>query len=308
MSPLSNIKLLSIGDGLQPGCYTFYAGFNRIDNFINTQGDLIALGNDLSLQAANTIIISEFASGSCRQINIHNDSIAFDQFIITRGETPIYQSHFQYPNCSFTEIKQRVEAFIESHHTLFPAGSLLQMILKKKLPPETPAAKPSPADSPSDLPTDLPTGSPSAFDEALHHAFAQAFSLFEEDFFGSISRFRGRGQGLTPAGDDFIAGVLYGIHCLEAIENKDLASIKNQVFGIAAGHNPFSNTMLKMAMEGRYFKRLKDFLHALFLGDNKAIKNTFRQLISTGHTSGADLPAGFFNVFLHKPAIFSNPT
>ncbi len=305
MNQAPHIQLLSIGDGLQPGCYTFHAGFPRIDNFINTKGDLIALGNDLSLQAPNTIIINEFASGSYRQINIQNDSIAFDQFIITRWETPIYHSHFQYPNCSFFEIKQRVEAFIESHHTLFPAGSLLQMILKNKLPPETSAAKPSPADSPIDLPTDLltdlPTGSPSAFDEALHHAFAKAFSLFEEDFFDSISRFRGRGHGLTPAGDDFIAGVLYGIHCLEAIENKNLASIKSRVFDIAAGQNPFSNTLLNMALEGRCFKRLKDFLHALLLGDNKDVKNTFRQLISTGHTSGADLPAGFFNVFLHKP-------
>ena len=274
-----HIQLLSIGDGLENGGYTFHAGFPRIDNFINTKGDLIALSNDLSLQAANTIIISEFASGSYQKINIHKDSIALDQFIIKRVKTSIYQSHFQYPKCSFTKIKQRVEAFIESHHTLFPAGSLLEMIIKNKLPQET----------------------PSAFDEALHQAFEHAFSLFEENFFDSISRFRGRGHGLTPAGDDFIAGVLYGIHCLEATENQNLAHIKNRVFDISTGKNPFSNTMMKMALETRYFKRLKDFLQAFFFWNGKDLKDVFNRLISTGHTSGADLLTGYFSVFLHKP-------
>ncbi len=293
-----HLELLSIGDGLKPGCYEFFAGFPRIDNFINASGDLIALGNDLSLQAANTIIINEFASGSCRKINIHNDGIALDEYSINKGKVPVYQSHFQCPGYSFYEIKQRIQDFIESYHSLFPAGSLLQMLQENKLP--APPAKLSPADSLTD--------STSAFDKALHQEFEEAFFLFEEDFFESMSRFRGRGHGLTPAGDDFIAGVLYGTHCLETIESKDLASIKNHVFDIAADQNPFSNTLLNMALEGRYFKRLKDFLHALFLCDNKAIKDTFRQLLSTGHTSGADLPAGFFSVFLHKPAFFQNPT
>ena len=274
-----HIQLLSTGDGLENGCYTFHAGFPRIDNFFNTKGDLIALSNDLSLQAANTIIISEFTSGSYQKINIYNNSIALDEYSLSTGKALVYQSHFQYPKYSFSEIKQRVQAFIESHHTLFPAGSLLEMIIKNKLPQKT----------------------PSAFDEALHDAFEHAFSLFEEDFFGSISRFRGRGHGLTPAGDDFIAGVLYGIHCLETTENKNLAHIKNRVFDISTCKNPFSNTLLKMAMDARYFKRLKDFLQAFFFWDGKDVKNAFERLLSTGHTSGADLLAGYFSVFLHKP-------
>ena len=76
------------------------------------------------------------------------------------------------------------------------------------------------------------------------------------------------------------------------------------MYELAAGSNLFSNNMLQLAKNARYFKHLQDFLNALA---NKNPENTipsFRHLTTIGHTSGADLIAVFFALILQKPLIF----
>jgi hypothetical protein len=172
--------------------------------------------------------------------------------------------------------------FATRYKHLFPAGSLLYLL----------------------DPVEIPV-SGSDVEKTFFNEFEKALSFFRDHYFDSIRAFRGRGLGLTPSGDDFIAGVLYGTHCLEAIKREDFSAIRNKTFEIAKGKNLFSNSLLQMALEARYFKRLKDFLQALFYPGATDPEPAFRKLIATGHTSGADLLAGFFTVVLNQPIVFT---
>jgi hypothetical protein len=278
MNHVSHIRI--IGDSLTPGGYQQYASFRRIDNFINNSGSIVAITDDLSLLAPNTIIVDKFYPEQHAEIIIHPNSIILNNNVYHIEPSNIYDSGFVWPNINFVQFKNTVLNFIQLHSGTFPKQSLLSLLIPAK---------------------DV---YPSAFDKAAFTAFEHAFSLLHVRFFDSISAFRGKGRGLTPSGDDFIAGLLYGIHCLELLTQKNYAGIKTRVFELAAGSNLFSNNMLQLAKNARYFKRLQDFLNALANKNPENVISSFRHLTSIGHTSGADLIAGFFALILQKPLIF----
>ncbi len=277
-----NIKITATGDCLKPGLYELFASFRQIDNFANAAGEVVSISRDENFLAANAIILNEFSSGQFRKLEIHPDTIIFDNTICSRSNAQCYRSDFTFPVLSSSQTHENLLGFTGRYKHLFPAGSLLCLL--------DPAESPVPG---------------SAVQKALFNEFEKAFSLFRDHYFDSIRAFRGRGLGLTPSGDDFIAGVLYGTHCLEAIKREDFSGIRNKTFEIAKGKNLFSNNLLQMALEARYFKRLKDFLQAFFYPGTTSPEPAFRQLIATGHTSGADLLAGFVTVVLNQSLIFS---
>lgn len=283
-----NIKILALGDGLQPGHYDLYARFKNVDNYLNSQGNLIAISDNYTLLAANAIIINRFGSGLYMNVELFDRQILINDTNIATEEAVTYNSSFDFNNTTHDEAVQIAYNFINQNTKYFPDESLLTLL------------------------TGIPKSVIQAFpiktsktDEAMWTNFKRAISVFEDDFFGSVRMFKGKGYGLTPSGDDFIAGVLYGIHFLEKIEGIEHQKVKQKVFKIASGKNLFSNNMLNMALNAQYFIRLKDFLSALFYPELSETKESFQQLVSTGHTSGADLLAGFFSVILHRPSIFA---
>jgi len=277
-----NIIITATGDCLKPGLYELFASFRQIDNFANAAGEIVSISRDENFLAANAITLNEFSSGQFRKLEIHPDTIIFDNTICSRSNAQCYHSDFTFPVLSYSQTHENLLGFAGRDKHLFPAGSLLCLL--------DPAEIRVPG---------------SAVQKALFNEFEQAFSLFRDHYFDSIRGFRGRGWGLTPSGDDFIAGVLYGTHCLEVIKREDFSGVRIKTFEIAKGKNLFSNSLLQMALEARYFKRLKDFLQALFYPGTTDPEPAFRKLIATGHTSGADLLAGFFTVVLNQSLIFS---
>ena len=101
-----------------------------------------------------------------------------------------------------------------------------------------------------------------------------------------VQTLAGCGIGLTPSGDDFIAGHLIGLHWRG--ENAE------EVFEAARSNNIFSNTFLDLARQGRLFGRMKNLLVALTHGSKAAVEETARSLFAVGGTSGADLGTGFY--------------
>lgn len=273
--------ILILGDGLKNGNYKLYASFRRVDNFINTSGDLIALSSDASISAANSLIINKFAPAGFEELSIQNKRVLLDGKPTHTDSSIIYRSDIILDGVSCIRIIQQTKTFVYTNAHSFPSGSLLNLLTR-------------PSGNKSDTP---------GFEKMLHAELEKAFSRFSEEFLNTLKAFRGKGGGLTPAGDDFIAGVLYGIHCLEATTGQNHSKIKQQVYELAKGDNIFSNTMLTMAQSGQFFKRLKDFLHAWLQCGQRETGDAFRQLLLTGQTSGADLIAGFFSLFLHQPAV-----
>ena len=105
---------------------------------------------------------------------------------------------------------------------------------------------------------------------------------------------KGCGLGLTPGGDDFIAGLLIGLYVLQKLNKQNLQPNMDAIFRAAQGDNIFSNTFLDLARRGLLFGRMKDLLLALISGGESPVRKAAERLFAIGETSGADLATGFF--------------
>ena len=101
----------------------------------------------------------------------------------------------------------------------------------------------------------------------------------------------GLGQGLTPAGDDYLAGVLIGLrYCARDVAASNLSlSLEPQ---LADRTNRISRAHLACVRAGHYQESITDLLTALDQNPQR-VDHCVSRLIEYGHTSGVDLLAGF---------------
>jgi Protein of unknown function (DUF2877) len=109
------------------------------------------------------------------------------------------------------------------------------------------------------------------------------------------SSLAGLGPGLTPAGDDFIAGVLLALALVRAHGGDPaLNEIAHLLVETAAPRtHEISAAYLRAAYDGQVSERWDPLLAALAAGDAKQITAAAGPVLATGETSGADMLAGF---------------
>ena len=102
----------------------------------------------------------------------------------------------------------------------------------------------------------------------------------------------GAGPGLTPAGDDLLAGALVAAHAtgdarLEALRAGTRAALRTR------GTTAVSRGLLTHALDGWATPELAGFVTAACAGD---LTTALPTLLAVGHTSGAALAAGALHV------------
>ena len=106
----------------------------------------------------------------------------------------------------------------------------------------------------------LLTGAPgSGFDAALADRFRSAIARLSEGDVGAAGEIRGVGPGLTPAGDDFLAGYLLGL----CVAGDGFAEERRAIREMARTGNPFSSVMLDCAVEGRAIEPVREVMRGL---------------------------------------------
>jgi hypothetical protein len=105
-------------------------------------------------------------------------------------------------------------------------------------------------------------------------------------------RLVGRGPGLTPLGDDVLAGALVAA---QAVDDPRLTSWRAATLtALAAGRSTVvSRALLHQALDGWAVPELADFVVAVCAGDGSRAAGP---LLRVGHTSGAGLAAGALHV------------
>jgi hypothetical protein len=138
------------------------------------------------------------------------------------------------------------------------------------------------------------TGFEQTFTEQIQHGVQE---IFAGKLLTGIRRLKGCGPGLTPAGDDFVAGYLIALRVVEKLRGQNLEPTRNAIFRAARGNNLFSNTFLDLARRGLLFGRMKDLLRALVSSScQNAVCRAAQALFTVGETSGADLATGLFMI------------
>jgi hypothetical protein len=109
-------------------------------------------------------------------------------------------------------------------------------------------------------------------------------------------RLAGLGVGLTPAGDDFLLGVIYGLWLAQGrrkpTQTRRLATLLAEE---AAGRTTtLSAAWLTAAARGEAGRPWHNLITALREREN--VSQAIDHILATGHTSGADALAGFITV------------
>lgn len=109
------------------------------------------------------------------------------------------------------------------------------------------------------------------------------------------SSLAGLGPGLTPSGDDFLAGVLLALALMrDHRADAEIAEIATLLLDTAAPRtHVISAAFLRAAHAGEASERWHPLLDALAAGDVERIRAAAVPVIETGATSGADMLAGF---------------
>jgi hypothetical protein len=107
----------------------------------------------------------------------------------------------------------------------------------------------------------------------------------------TIDHFLGVGPGLTPSGDDILAGFMVGAWSFGLVDDQ----LRTAVFEAApAGTTDLSAALLRCACRGESIPQVSAFVTALAEGtvSNRLVDDALVELCQIGHTSGLALATG----------------
>jgi hypothetical protein len=109
------------------------------------------------------------------------------------------------------------------------------------------------------------------------------------------ARLVGWGEGLTPAGDDFLVGLLAGLAALvrdEASRREFHAALARAIAARASSTTPIAAHLLRLAAAGHWAEPLVSLRDALLCADDDAVHAAMQGALAVGATSGADTASG----------------
>ncbi len=139
---------------------------------------------------------------------------------------------------------------------------------------------------------------PGAMGPRLHAAFTAIFERIEADGLPAAAvSLAGLGNGLTPAGDDFLLGAMLAIW----LRSTRAAAICGPLARAAARRtSSLSASLLHQAAAGHCGADWHAFLQGVAGDDDVTLERSTAALLAHGHTSGGDALAGFLWACRHE--------
>ena len=103
----------------------------------------------------------------------------------------------------------------------------------------------------------------------------------------AVARLVGRGAGLTPSGDDALAGALLVAHALGTG-----TALAEAVRARVGATTAVSAALLAAAADGYAARPVVTLVDAAVAGDQAAVARALPAVLAIGHTSGADTVVG----------------
>ncbi len=268
------------GDRIADGFYHLHSRFDRAANFIGVPG-LVCLV-DASLGAGpNTLTLDSTLRNA-------SDSMSIRFPIMRLGDVSIDLSGFTIYDSRIKPLKQD-RVLVRSHIARLRL-SLLLHAPRPSLPQHLRCVR----DARSCIRR-------STFDTYLSTAFTRIASgirlLSDDRLVEGLNRIAGCGPGLTPSGDDFIAGWLTGLHVATLWFDHDEPDRIRLIRNTVSSGNPIVEDQFRFAAEGRVCEPMKELLMSLDAPDETMIDRSVRRICGRGASSGADFLAGFLFTF-----------
>ncbi len=267
------------GSNLPFGNYKLHSRFTQVLNFVNDKNHLVFLTNKIENLAANGIFVHGIDFETIDSLSISDLCIKTGDYRIDRSLFETYDSTFLYDGVHRGKFEQLFTNLVRNYPHLFPEKSLAFLLEPSR-----------------------ECFFSSGFDfHFMENAKKGAQKILNGEVLEGVKAIKGTGTGLTPAGDDFIAGMLWGVHYLQMVYKRDLQPLRQSVFDATTGNNILVHSFLEQAKNGRYFFSLKKLLHLSI--QKTDITNALQSLLSMGATSGGDLLSGYIFTIKHKPGL-----
>ena len=256
--------LISIGDRVKPGTYELHSRFARAANYIR-DGRLISLVTSELGPGPSRIVLRSRRLSAPDVLSISRRTVSLGERRFSRAGIPKYESQLR------VSALRNLAIFEQSLVRHAPAHSLAYLLDARRLPRNS--------------------GFRRAL--ALHMQFAAEEFLAalcegpQRRLRNAVKQIAGCGLGLTPSGDDFIAGALIALRLLN--KNEELA---RQIARAAQTDNALSAHFIELAAEGRAPEDVKQLSDALANGATRDVREAAFRVIKHGETSGADLATG----------------
>ncbi len=259
------MRLVVIGDKVPLGTFHLHSRFAHVLNYRNESCIISLIDSDKYL-SGRTIHVSGLPQGD-DPVQVSSSQVVVARTRVSRDGVPRFDSTFG----GFSH-EQDFTALIDTMKT----------VLDARAPERSLAALYHPRHA---------RGFASGFEKAVLERFFQAFeTLRRGDVVGSVERFRGVGFGLTPSGDDFIIGLLQALSSLPP--SGALRTIKQEILERASGCAELSWQFMRDAEAGIYPKDIKELFTAARDRNPNGVEQHIGNVLSHGHSSGADTLAG----------------
>lgn len=273
------IERVVFGDALLTGVFKLHSRFRRVSNFASVDGDMVFVTDDPMLMAGHGIQVGTNVLQEAEALTIAAEYVTTGSRLIHRNDHPVYSSCVSFAGIDFNDFETRLNQLPTDYGHLFPEDSLLYV-----LDPER---------------CRLISG---AFERELARRILDgAELLLAGQLENGVSLISGAGKGLTPSGDDFVAGLLYAMHYLGVKNRLCLETRARQLFDISKGNNLLVNSFLWHAMNHNYFHTLKNFVYSCTRSG--CVSQALIDLLALGATSGADLLSGYIFGIQHRIGI-----
>jgi hypothetical protein len=281
MEKLQQNQRPCIGDDLPSGTFVPYSRFTSVINFINNENRIVYITSKDDHLAANAIFIPDLNLSTVDSLEISSQSIILDNVSYSRKKMEIYDSTISFEDVDLAEFESCLLDIPMYYSSLFPEKSLVFLFNEES---EKYFA--------------------SGFDrQFMLNAKKSCELILAGEIIKGIENIRGTGYGLTPSGDDFIAGFLLGMHFNEIKFQNDLTVLRDKIFTAAYTGNALTASFLRNAKNRKYFRPLKKVLLLLFGINHSSLPDVLKDLLSVGATSGADFFSGYLFPIKHKTGI-----
>jgi hypothetical protein len=273
------IKIISIGDRILPGKYTLHSRFRKVVNF--TDGErLVALVTGEVGRGPVNIVVKGLETGGIDTLRIDQATISINGERYPFDRRLIFHSHLGAGPVDYRRLTENLEAFEDALQELSPPGSLAFLIDEKREVEFT---------------SSFEKGFIERIKEGTQSIFSRTSRVAPDanNIVCGVKKIKGLGFGLTPSGDDFIAGLLVALNLLERLDGTDRTEIKRKIVSASRGDNLLSNSFISLAGDGYLLEGFKNLLTSLLQGAEAKVRADTEKLISLGASSGSDMGVGF---------------
>ncbi len=259
-------KLLSVGDRVEEGTCTLHARFRRSVNF-TSRGRLVSLVDHEIGAGPVNIVFDGLDLEKVKTLEVTGDSVHVNGIAFSISTAQVYDSSMDFcrgrriPNANILWLKYLLTAQA-------PEKSMAFLLHSGRRGSFRPGFESTMRDQ-LQLGSDL---------------------LISGQVQQGIQKLHGCGLGLTPSGDDFIAGLLIALHTA----GDRSRPLRDEIYRHAGGGSLLVASFLGLAHEGRVNELMRSLLESLINKGQDEITNAADSLFAVGATSGADLCTGLY--------------